>query len=104
MAWCYINYGILIFHASQQPVSIHSLLFVLFYTFAHLKRRLNNEKISKKCKNLVSIRLETDMKFKNLLLYKIHLVVFLHLTQNLLYSAYFGRHSYLCYELFRIYA
>ena len=34
-----------------------------FYTFAHLKRRLNNEKNKQKCKNLVSIRLETDMKF-----------------------------------------
>ena len=76
----------------------------IFYTFAHLKRRLNDEKNKQKCKNLVSIRLETDMKFKNLLPYKMRLVVFLYLIQNLLYSTYFAQHSYLCYELFRIYA
>ncbi len=50
-----------------------------FYTFAHLKRRINNEKNKQKCKNLVIIRLETDMNFKNLFLYKIFLVVFLFL-------------------------
>ena len=52
---------------------------ILFYTFAHLKRRINNEKNKQKCKNLVIIRLETDMNFKNLFLYKIFLVFFLFL-------------------------
>jgi len=51
---------------------------VVFYTFAHLKRRLNNDKNKQKYKNLVSIRLETDMKFKKLLLYKMRRVVFLY--------------------------
>jgi len=35
----------------------------IYYTFAQLKRRLNNEKIYKDNKNLVSIRVETDMNF-----------------------------------------
>ena len=52
-----------------------------FYTFAHLKRRINNEKNKQKCKNLVIIRLETDMNFKNLFLYKIFLVSFLYLIR-----------------------
>ena len=75
-----------------------------FYTFSHFKRPFYRAKNKQKCKNLVSIRLETDMNFKNLLPYKMRLVVFLYLIQNLLYSTYFAQHSYLCYELFRIYA
>jgi phosphopantothenoylcysteine synthetase/decarboxylase len=53
-----------------------------FYTFAHLKRRINNEKNKQKCKNLVIIRLETDMNFKNLFLYKIFLVFFLFVEER----------------------
>ena len=72
-------------------------------TMSHLTHFIE-QKNKQKCKNLVSIRLETDMNFKNLLPYKMRLVVFLYLIQNLLYSAYFVQHSYLCYELFRNYA
>ena len=59
-------------------IPFFDVLRFVFYTFAHLKRRLNDEKNKQKCKNLVSIRLETDMKFNNLLLYKMRLVVFLY--------------------------
>ena len=72
-------------------------------TMSHLTHFIE-QKNKQKCKNLVSIRLETDMNFKNLLPYKMRLVVFLYLIQNLLYSTYFAQHSYLCYELFRNYA
>ena len=53
--------------------TIFFVSFTRFYTFAHLKRRPNDDKNEQKCKNLVSIRLETDMKFKNLLFYETHL-------------------------------
>ena len=64
------------FGISKMNISIRIFL---FYTFAHLKRRINNEKNKQKRKNLVIIRLETDMNFKNLFLYKIFLVFFLFL-------------------------
>ena len=75
-----------------------------FYTFAHLKRRINDEKNKQRCKNLISSHLEMTMKFKNLFLYKICLVFFLYQIQILLYLTYFAQHSYLCYGIFRFYA
>jgi len=34
---------------------------LVFYTFAHLKRRINDEKNKQKCKNLINRRLETPL-------------------------------------------
>ena len=36
----------------------------MFYTFAHLKRRINNEKNKQKCKNLINRRLETPLNLR----------------------------------------
>ena len=38
------------------------LFLVCFYTFAHLKRRINDEKNKQKCKNLVITHREMCMK------------------------------------------
>ena len=50
----------------------------IFTPFLISNAHFIEQKNKQKRKNLVSIHLETDMKFKNLLLYKIHLDVFLY--------------------------
>ena len=62
-----------------------SFIYDIFYTFAHLKRRLNNEKNKQKCKNLIISHLEMTMKFKNLFLYK-KIKELVNKHNNLLYS------------------